>query len=159
MAAGRSGGVVGVISLMGRVFMRDIDDPFRTAQREVAALKEKTSTIIVDFHAEATSEKQALGWFLNGEVSAVLGTHTHVQTADERILSKGTAYITDAGMTGPFDSIIGNEKEKVLERFLTGIPNRFEVARGDVHLQGVLIEIDKSTGKSTGIERINIKMQ
>lgn len=159
LAAGRSGGVVGVISLMGRVFMRDIDDPFRTAQREVAVLKEKTSTIIVDFHAEATSEKQALGWFLNGEVSAVLGTHTHVQTADERILSKGTAYITDAGMTGPFDSIIGNEKEKVLERFLTGIPNRFEVARGDVHLQGVLIEIDKNTGKSTGIERINIKME
>jgi 2',3'-cyclic-nucleotide 2'-phosphodiesterase len=158
ITVGRSGTLVGVINLMGRVFMRDIDDPFRTAQREIALLKERTNIVVVDFHAEATSEKQALGWFLDGEASAVLGTHTHVQTADERVLPKGTGFITDAGMTGPFDSIIGNEKSKVIERFLTGVPNKFEVARGDVFLQGVLLNIDPETGMSTAIERINLKL-
>jgi 2',3'-cyclic-nucleotide 2'-phosphodiesterase len=158
ITVGRSGTLVGVLNLMGRVFMRDIDCPFRAAQREIALLKERTKIIIVDFHAEATSEKQALGWFLDGEASAVLGTHTHVQTADERVLPKGTGFITDAGMTGPFDSIIGNEKSRVIERFLTGVPNKFEVARGDVFLQGVLLEIDSETGMSTAIERINLKL-
>lgn len=158
ITVGRSGTLVGVLNLMGRVFMRDIDCPFRAAQREIALLKERTKIVIVDFHAEATSEKQALGWFLDGEASAVLGTHTHVQTADERILSKGTGFITDAGMTGPFDSIIGNEKSRVIERFLTGVPNKFEVARGDVFLQGVLLKIDPETGMSTAIERINLKL-
>jgi len=158
ITVGRSGTLVGVLNLMGRVFMRDIDCPFRAAQREIAILKERTKIVIVDFHAEATSEKQALGWFLDGEASAVLGTHTHVQTADERILSKGTGFITDAGMTGPFDSIIGNEKSRVIERFLTGVPNKFEVARGDVFLQGVLLKIDSATGMSTAIERINLKL-
>lgn len=158
ITVGRSGTLVGVLNLMGRVFMRDLDCPFRAAQRELALLKEKTKIVVVDFHAEATSEKQALGWFLDGEVAAVLGTHTHVQTADERVLPEGTAFITDAGMTGPFDSIIGNEKSKVIERFLTAIPNKFEVARGDVFLQGALIKIDPENGLSTGIERINIKL-
>jgi len=158
ITVGRSGTLVGVLNLMGRVFMRDIDCPFRSAQREIAQLKERTKIIIVDFHAEATSEKQALGWFLDGEVSAVLGTHTHVQTADERVFPKGTGFITDAGMTGPFDSIIGNEKSRVIERFLTGVPNKFEVARGEVFLQGVLLNIDKETGMSTSIERINLKL-
>lgn len=158
ITVGRSGTLVGVLNLMGRVFMRDIDCPFRAAQREIALLKERTKFVIVDFHAEATSEKQALGWFLDGEVSAVLGTHTHVQTADERILPKGTGFITDAGMTGPFDSIIGNEKSRVIERFLTGVPNKFEVARGDVFLQGVLLKIDPDTGMSAAIERINMRL-
>jgi metallophosphoesterase (TIGR00282 family) len=158
ITVGKSGTLVGVLNLMGRVFMRDIDCPFRTAQREIALLKERTKIVIVDFHAEATSEKQALGWFLDGEASAVLGTHTHVQTADERVLPRGTGFITDAGMTGPFDSIIGNEKGAVIERFLTGVPNKFEVARGEVFLQGVLLGIDPETGLSTAIERINMKL-
>ncbi|MEN6465642.1 MAG: TIGR00282 family metallophosphoesterase [Syntrophaceae bacterium] len=158
ITVGKSGTLVGVLNLMGRVFMRDIDCPFRAAQREIALLKERTKIVIVDFHAEATSEKQALGWFLDGEASAVLGTHTHVQTADERVLSKGTGFITDAGMTGPFDSIIGNEKSRVIERFLTGVPNKFEVARGDVFLQGVLLNIDPVTGLCAAIERINLKL-
>lgn len=158
VTVGRSGALIGVLNLMGRVFMRDIDCPFRAAQKEITALKERTNIIIVDFHAEATSEKQALGWFLDGEVSAVLGTHTHVQTADERVFPKGTAFITDAGMTGPFDSIIGNEKSKVIERFLTSVPNKFDVARGDVFLQGAVIRIDRESGLSTGIERVNIKL-
>jgi len=108
-------------------------------------------------HAEATSEKQALGWFLDGEVSAIIGTHTHVQTADETILPKGTAYITDVGMTGPFDSVIGVEKETVIERFLTCRPNKFEVARGDVRLQGVVIDIDPETGRARTVERLSLK--
>jgi hypothetical protein len=107
-------------------------------------------------HAEATSEKQAMGWFLDGRVSAVIGTHTHVQTADEQILPQGTAYVTDVGMTGPFDSIIGTKKEAVLERFLMQMPNKFDVAKGDVRLQGALITIDEGTGRSLGIERINL---
>lgn len=158
LTVGRSGTLVGVLNLMGRVFMRDIDCPFRAAQREIARIKERTNIVIVDFHAEATSEKQALGWFLDGQASAVLGTHTHVQTADERVLPRGTAFITDVGMTGPFDSIIGNEKSRVIERFLTGVPNKLEVARGDVYLQGVLVKIDPVTGMSTGIERVNMKL-
>ncbi len=152
-----SGNPVGVINLMGRVFMYPLDCPFRAAEAEVERLRKVTPVIIVDLHAEATSEKQAMGWFLNGRASAVLGTHTHVQTADEGILSQGTAYITDAGMTGPFDSIIGVQKESVMDRFLSGIPNRFDVAKRDIRLQGVVLDIDEKTGKSRSIQRISKK--
>ncbi len=152
-----SGKLVGVINLMGRVFMRPIDCPFRAAEAEIAKLRGSTEVIIVDMHAEATSEKQAMGWFLDGCVSAVLGTHTHVQTADEKILTKGTAYISDAGMTGPFESVIGVQKESVVTGFLTGMLGRFEVAKRDVWLQGVFIEVDEKTGKALRIERISRK--
>ncbi len=154
-----SGLQVGVINLIGRIFMRPLDCPFKTAEKEIDKLRRKTKIILVDMHAEATSEKQAMGWFLDGRVSAVIGTHTHVQTADEQILHQGTAYITDAGMTGPVDSIIGTKKDAVLERFLKQMPNKFDVAKGDVRLQGVLITIDESTGKSLGIERISLPMK
>ena len=147
---------IGILNLEGRVFMKNLDCPFLVAKREIEMLKKEVEIIIVDFHAEATSEKVALGWFLDGEVSAVIGTHTHVQTADEKILPKGTAYITDVGMTGPIHSIIGMKKEVVMRRFLTQIPRKFEVAKGDIQLQGVIIGIDNETGKSTNIERINI---
>jgi 2',3'-cyclic-nucleotide 2'-phosphodiesterase len=150
---------VGVVNLMGRVFMRPLECPFRTAEREIAALKRKTPIVVVDMHAEATSEKQALGWFLDGRASVVVGSHTHVQTADERVLPNGTAYITDAGMTGPFDSVIGVRKEAILERFLTQMPNKFEVAKGDIRLQGIIAEVDEGTGRSTGIERLNVKLE
>jgi metallophosphoesterase (TIGR00282 family) len=153
-----SGAQVCVINLMGRVFMRPLDCPFRTAQREVERLKQRARIVIVDMHAEATSEKQALGWFLDGKVSAVLGTHTHVQTADDRILPEGTAYITDVGMTGSFNSVIGIRKDAILERFLTQIPNRFEVAKGDVQLQGVILDVDEKSGISRGIERLSLKL-
>jgi metallophosphoesterase (TIGR00282 family) len=154
----RSGSRVGVINLGGRVFMQPLDCPFRTAEMEIEKMKNEAKVIIVDFHAEATSEKKTMGWFLDGRVSAVLGTHTHVQTADEAILSQGTAYISDAGMTGPFDSVIGIKKEEILERFLTLIPNKFDVARGDVRLQGVILEIDELSGRSRGIERQTWKL-
>ena len=154
-----TGSPIGVINLAGRVFMHSLDCPFRSAEKEIEKLKKKTSTIVVDMHAEATSEKQALGWFLDGRVSAVLGTHTHVQTADERILPNGTAYITDLGMTGPFDSIIGTRKDVVLERFLRNMPNKFDVARGDVRLQGVVLGVDQASGKALEIERLNVHMQ
>ena len=149
---------VGVINLGGRIFMQPLDCPFRTAEREIEKIKGKASVIIVDFHAEATSEKKTLGWFLDGRVSAVLGTHTHVQTADEVILLHGTAYISDVGMTGPFDSVIGIKKEEILERFLTQIPNKFDVAKGDVRLQGVVLDIDEKSGRSRGIERITRRL-
>lgn len=151
-----SGVQVGVINLVGRVFMRPLECPFKTVQREIEKLGRKTNVLFVDMHAEATSEKQAMGWFLDGRVSAVIGTHTHVQTADEQILPHGTAYVTDAGMTGPFDSIIGTKKEAVLERFLMQMPNKFDVARRNVRLQGILITVDEKTGKSLEIERINL---
>ncbi|MDI6726912.1 MAG: TIGR00282 family metallophosphoesterase [Smithellaceae bacterium] len=149
---------VGVINLIGRVFMTPVDCPFRVAEREIARLEQKARVIIVDIHAEATSEKKALGYFLAERVSAVVGTHTHVQTADEEVLAGGAAYITDAGMTGPRESVIGIKKELVIERFLRQLPNRFEVARGDVRLQGVLLDIDEKTGKSRGIERLDIPL-
>jgi metallophosphoesterase (TIGR00282 family) len=151
------GGIhVGVLNLAGRVFMPAVDCPFRTAERELQKIRKKTPLVIVDFHAEATSEKQALSWFLDGKVTAVVGTHTHVQTADETIRPGGSAYISDAGMTGPFDSVIGTRKEAILERFLRQVPNRFDVAKGDVRLQGVLIEADPATGRALTIERISI---
>jgi metallophosphoesterase (TIGR00282 family) len=139
--------------------MRPLDCPFRSAEKEIEKLRKKTGIIIVDMHAEATSEKQALGWFLDGRVSAVLGTHTHVQTADEKILPNGTAYITDLGMTGPFDSIIGTRKDAVLERFLIQMPNKFDVAKGDIRLQGVVLEVDTASGKALSIERLSVKLE
>ncbi len=146
---------VGVICLLGRVFIDAmVDPPFRVVQEEVKALKGQTPCIIVDMHAEATSEKIAMGWFLDGEVSAVLGTHTHIQTADEHILPKGTAYITDAGMTGPYDSVIGRKKEKIIETFLTGMPTRFELGTENIELHGVIVEIDEKTGKALAIKRV-----
>jgi len=149
---------VGVINIMGRVFMHPLECPFRTAEREMERMRMRTPVIIVDIHAEATSEKIAMGWFLDGKVTAVLGTHTHVQTADERILPGGTAYITDVGMTGPFDSVIGTRKEIILARFLSQLPNKFEVAKGDVRLQGVLIDIDDKSGRAMDIERLSLAL-
>jgi metallophosphoesterase (TIGR00282 family) len=151
------GGVrVGVINLEGRVFMNNLECPFRTADREIAALSEVTKVIIVDFHAEATSEKTSLGWYLDGRVSAVVGTHTHVQTADERLLTEGTAYISDVGMTGAFDSVIGVRKEEPIQKFLTQLPSKFEVAKKDIRINAVVLTIDESSGKALGIERVNI---
>jgi metallophosphoesterase (TIGR00282 family) len=154
-----SGIHIGVINLMGRVFMKPLECPFRTAEREIEKIKNRAKIIIIDFHAEATSEKEAIGWFLDGRVSAVLGTHTHVQTADETILPGGTAYITDVGMTGPFNSIIGIRKDDILERFLTQVPNRFDVAKDDVRLQGVIVDIDGKSGRARGIERLTINLR
>ena len=147
---------VGVVNVNGRIFMDPLDCPFKAVKREVEKLKERTNIIIVDMHAEATSEKVAMGWFLDGEVSCVFGTHTHVPTADERILPLGTAYITDVGMAGAHDSVIGREKNPVIERFLTQMPQKFDLATGDVRLNGAIISVDENTGKATGIERISI---
>lgn len=147
-----------VINLQGRVFMQAIDCPFRTVRDILPNLKKKTNLIFVDMHAEATSEKVAMGYFLDGEVSAVVGTHTHIQTADEKILPAGTAYITELGMTGPYDSVIGQDKAKIIERFLTGMPVRFEVAAGDIQLCGVIIEVDEKSGKALSIKRVQEKL-
>jgi len=155
----RDGVSIGVLNLMGRVFMRELDCPFRAADREVAALRVRTPVILVDFHAEATAEKIALGHYLDGRVSAVLGTHTHVQTADERILPQGTGFLTDAGMTGPHDSIIGVRKEQAIRKFLNLLPTRFEAAVGGTKLQGVLLEIDEATGTCRHIERISVPLE
>jgi hypothetical protein len=141
-----------VINLQGRVFMASSDDPFRTADALLARITAKI--IFVDFHAEATSEKAALGWYLDGRVTAVVGTHTHVPTADNRVLPGGTAYQTDVGMSGPYDSIIGVEKQFVLERFLTGLPNKFEAAKGDPRMAALLIEADPATGRAYTTERL-----
>jgi hypothetical protein len=153
------GRAIGVINLMGRVFMVPIDDPFASALREIEAIRHRTRIIFVDMHAEATSEKIAMGWYLDGKVTAVIGTHTHVQTADDRILPNGTAYLTDAGMTGPHDSIIGMEKEPSLARFLNGMPTKFEPAIGNPRLNGVVIEADEKTGRATKITRISYSEQ
>jgi metallophosphoesterase (TIGR00282 family) len=153
------GRAVGVINVMGRVFMLSIDDPFAIVLREIEALRARTRVIIVDFHAEATSEKVAMGWHLDGKVTLVVGTHTHVQTADERILPNGTAYLTDAGMTGPHDSIIGMEKEPALSRFLTGMPSRFEPATGNPRLNGIVVEADEKTGRAVAVTRISYSEQ
>ena len=148
---------VGVLNVNGRVFMQPLDCPFRTAGAAVEELRRQTPVIIVDIHAEATSEKVAMGWFLDGKVSAVCGTHTHIQTADAHILPKRTAYITDVGMTGPYASVIGRKVEDVLEKFITAVPARFNVAEEDVQLHGAVIEIDERTGKALSIERIQRK--
>ncbi|MDR7418357.1 MAG: TIGR00282 family metallophosphoesterase [Armatimonadota bacterium] len=148
------GARIGVLNLQGRVFMSHIDDPFRAGREHARSLRASVPVVVVDFHAEATSEKVALGWYLDGRVSAVVGTHTHVQTADERLLPGGTAYITDVGMTGPRDGVIGMAREAILERFLTQLPTRFEVAPGPVQLNAVLIRVDEA-GRATAIERVS----
>jgi len=150
---------VGVINLMGRVFMTAIDDPFRIAWQEVEAIRKEAKIILVDFHAEATSEKSAMGWHLDGRVTAVVGTHTHVQSADERVLPQGTAFITDVGMTGPHDSIIGMERHAILQRFLTALPQRFETATENPRLNAVVVAANETTGRAESIERINLSAQ
>lgn len=145
---------VGVINLQGRVFMEALDCPFRAGMREVEKILKETPIIVVDFHAEATSEKEALGWYLDGLVSAVVGTHTHVPTADEKILPKGTAYLSDVGMVGPRDSILGRKPAQIIERFITQMPTRFDIAEGEVELQAVVIEIEEKTGRAHSIRRM-----
>jgi len=145
---------IAVINISGRVFMQSLDCPFRKADEILHYISGKAGIVVIDFHAEATSEKVALGWHLNGRVSAVCGTHTHIQTADERVLPGGTAYITDLGMTGPRDSVIGVKTELVLEKFYTQMPRRFEVAGGLYQFNGVVLDIDDDTGKAVNIERI-----
>jgi metallophosphoesterase (TIGR00282 family) len=148
---------VGVINAMGRVFLANIDNPFAVVTEHIARVREAGARIvIVDFHAEATSEKMAFGWYLDGQVTAVVGTHTHVQTADERILPRGTAYITDVGMTGAHDGIIGMEQTAVIERFTTGLPARFEPATGNPRLHAVIVTADPETGRATAIERLSL---
>jgi 2',3'-cyclic-nucleotide 2'-phosphodiesterase len=149
---------VAVLNLMGRVFLPNLDCPFRKADEEIPRLKQETPIVVVDMHCEATSESQAMGWYLDGRVSAVVGTHRHVQTADERILPKGTAYITDLGLTGPTDSIIGVEPAIALHRFLTQMPARFEPAKGPAGLQGAVIRISPETGHGLSIERLRIPL-
>jgi metallophosphoesterase (TIGR00282 family) len=146
---------VAVLNLQGRTFIAGHDNPFRLAQPEVQQLRQRAKIIFVDMHAEATSEKIALGRLLDGYVSAVIGTHTHVQTADEQIFPGGTAFLCDAGFTGPHESVLGREIEPVIRRFLTGLPQRFEVAKNRVFLQGALVEVDNHTGKATAIQRIS----
>ncbi len=151
-----NGKKIAVLNLSGRVFMSNTDCPFRKGLEEIEKLKEQTNIIIVDFHAEATSEKIAFGYYVDGNVSAVIGTHTHVQTADEKILPGGTAYITDVGMTGPVHSIIGIEIDQIIQRFLTNMPMRFEVAKGNCTLSAVILEINEETGKATAIQRLQL---
>jgi len=150
----KNGIKVGVINLSGRVFMPDLDCPFRKADEVLPVLRDWSNIILLDFHAEATSEKIAMAYHLEGKVSAVCGTHTHVQTADERVLPGGTAFITDLGMTGPMDSVIGVKKEAVLEKFITQMPRKFEVATGTYQFNAVIIDIDTQTGMATKIKRI-----
>jgi metallophosphoesterase (TIGR00282 family) len=152
----RSGEKVAVLNLSGRVFMPTLNCPFEVARKELPALKEQAKVVVVDFHAEATSEKAAFGWFLDGDVGAVLGTHTHVQTADEKILPEGTAFISDVGMTGPVDSIIGVKKDLIINKFLTQIPVRFEIAKGEAVLSCVVVEINSKTGMASRIQRIQM---
>ncbi len=147
---------VGVLNLMGRVFMNPIDCPFRKADEVLPELARETRIIVVDMHAEATSESVAMGWYLDGRVSAVVGTHRHVQTADERVLPKGTAYITDLGMTGPTEGVIGVDREIILRRFLTQMPVRFEPARGPAALHAVVITVDPDTGRASDIRRLRV---
>jgi hypothetical protein len=152
----RRGVSIGVINVMGRVFMAPLDDPFARVREEIAAVRAEARIIVVDFHAEATSEKVAMGWHLAGQVTAMIGTHTHVQTADDRILPGGTAYITDSGMTGGHDGVIGVDRDAILQRFMTGLPQKFEVATGDARLHGVIVAADEATGNAESIERISV---
>jgi metallophosphoesterase (TIGR00282 family) len=151
----RAGVPYAVINMQGRVFMANIDDPFRHADNLLKKIKAKI--IFVDFHAEATSEKVALGWYLDGRITALIGTHTHIPTADTTVLPGGTAYQTDCGMTGPYDGVIGVQKEQIIQRFLNSLPGRFEAATGDPRLCAVVIDCDEKTGKANSIERIIIK--
>lgn len=145
---------IGVINIQGRTFMFPIDCPFRTVKDEINKIRQVTPIIIVDFHAEATAEKMAMGWYLNGRVSAVIGTHTHIQTADETILDRGTAYITDVGMTGPYNSVIGMKKEIAIKRFIQQLPERYQPADSDLRFAGVVISIDVESGKAESIKRL-----
>ena len=147
---------VAVINAMGRVFMTALDDPFAGVLAEIDAIKDQAKIIFVDFHAEATSEKVAMGWHLDGRATAVVGTHTHVPTADARLLLQGTAYITDVGMTGPHDSVIGVERHAVVQRFLTALPQRFETARDNPRMNAVIVDADEQTGRATSIERLGL---
>ncbi len=151
---GKNGISYAVVNLQGRVFMAANDDPFRVADQLLKEVKAKV--IFVDFHAEPTSEKLAMGWYLDGRVTALVGTHTHIPTADERIMPAGTAYITDVGMTGPYDSVIGVQKEMIIARFLNNMPARFEAATGDVRLCAVVVDCDETTGRSRKIERLMV---
>jgi 2',3'-cyclic-nucleotide 2'-phosphodiesterase len=153
----RKGLKVGVLNVQGRIFMGPSEDPFSIAQDLVEQMRKETPLIFVDMHGEASSEKQAMGWFLDGKVTAVCGTHTHVPTADQRILPAGTAYVTDIGMTGPYDSIIGVEKEQIIQKFLDQIPTRFEPAKENPILQSMLIEVDETTGLAQKIQRITVR--
>ena len=159
VVTGSNGTNIAVLNLEGRVFMKPLPSPFHQAEKDVARLNQNAKIIIVDIHAEATSEKVALGWFLDGKVSAVIGTHTHVQTSDERILPGGTAYITDVGMTGPRDSVIGMKKDSAIKSFLTMLPHKFEVARRNIEVQGVVVNVDELTGKACDIHRIAIPLE
>jgi metallophosphoesterase (TIGR00282 family) len=154
--ASTSGVKVAVVNAMGRVYMPLLDDPFARLDVELARLREHTPIVIVDFHAEVTSEKIALAWHLDGRATLVVGTHTHVATADERVLPGGTACITDVGMTGPHDSVIGVEKAPAIARFLNGLPTKFETATGDPRLNAVLVDVDSVTGRATGIQRVSV---
>lgn len=147
---------IGVVHVMGRVFMNILDCPFRTTETVIKGLREATDVILVDLHAEATSEKIAFSYYMDGKVAAVIGTHTHVQTADERVLAGGTAYITDVGMTGPQESVIGIEKEQIIERFLTQMPRKYDVAGGKAILCAVVLEIDGRSGRATAIQRLQL---
>jgi metallophosphoesterase (TIGR00282 family) len=157
VARSRKGFKVGVLNVQGRVFMGPSEDPFSIAQDLVEQMRKETPIILVDMHGEASSEKQAMGWFLDGKVTAVCGTHTHVPTADQRILPGGTAYVTDIGMTGPYDSIIGVEKEQIIQKFLDQIPTRFEPAKENPILQAMLIEVDENSGLAQKIQRITVR--
>jgi len=150
---------VGILNLLGRVFLKSLDCPFEVARKEIQKLREETAIVFVDFHAEATSEKIALGWFLDGKVTAVFGTHTHVQTADEQILPHGTGFITDLGMCGPYRSVIGREIDDALKLFLTQMPVRLEVATEDPRLSGAIFEVDPMTGKTLEIRRVHERIQ
>jgi len=159
LARTRDGRSVGVVNIMGRVYMPNLlDDPFSIVFREIERLRDRTRIIFVDFHAEATSEKLAMGWHLDGKVTAVVGTHTHVQTPDERLLPNGTAYLSDVGMTGPHDSIIGVEVEPALARFVSALPQKFETATRNPRLNAVVIEADDQSGRATEIERLNYSL-
>lgn len=149
---------IGVLNLLGRVFLKTVNCPFETAAREVRKLQAETRLIFVDIHAEATSEKAALGWFLDGQVSAIFGTHTHIQTADETVLPKGTGYITELGMCGPYQSVIGRQIDQVLKMFLTQMPSKLEVAMGDPRISGAIFEVDSQTGKTASVRRIHEKL-
>jgi metallophosphoesterase (TIGR00282 family) len=157
IATASNGVKVGVINLLGRTFMRyNVLCPFKALDEIIAQIKDKVSVIIVDMHAETTSEKVALGHFSDGKVSLVFGTHTHIQTADEKVLPQGTAYITDLGMSGPYDSVIGQDKQKIITRFLTSMPNKFEVAKAPGTVHGVVVKVDPKTGRAKGIARIQV---
>jgi metallophosphoesterase (TIGR00282 family) len=159
LARSGDGRTVGVVNVMGRVFMHALDDPFAVVLREIEALRPRARIIFVDFHAEATSEKMAMAWHLDGKVTAVVGTHTHVQTADERILPKGTAYLTDVGMTGPHDSVIGVAVDAALGRFLNAMPAKFDVATANPRLNAVVVDADERTGLATDIERLSYSLE